>query len=265
MPSVPARRPKPQAPLSEADAAMIRTTILHMDDAVIALNKPPGLPTQGGPGIERHLDGMLEALRFDYDAPPRLVHRLDKDTSGVILLGRTAGAAAALAKAFRRRTARKVYWALVAGVPKERAGTIRLALAKRPGKGGEKMAAHAAGKAAVTDFITVETVGKRCAWLVLAPRTGRTHQLRLHCAEGLGCPIVGDGKYGGAAAFLTGGISRKLHLHARAITVDHPAGGVLALMAPLPLHMAESWGLLGLDERLGEAARATLEAEANKR
>ncbi|GAB4152279.1 MAG: RluA family pseudouridine synthase [Sphingomonadales bacterium] len=263
--AAPAPRAKPRPALDESDAAMLRTTIMHMDDKVIAINKPPGLPTQGGPGIDRHVDGMLDGLKFEREERPRLVHRLDKDTSGVLLLGRSAGAAAELAKAFRRRSARKIYWALVVGVPKVQAGTINMAMTKRPGKGGEKVVPDADGKAALTDYVVVDTVGHRCAWLILAPRTGRTHQLRVHCAEALGCPIVGDGKYGGAEAFLTGGVSRKLHLHARAITIDHPDGKALSLTAPLPLHMAESWGLLGLDPARESAAMAWLEAGDNKR
>ncbi len=243
----PVAAPRPGVP--EADARMLRDAVIYKDDHVIALNKPPGLAVQGGTGMrERHLDAMLDALAFDGERP-RLVHRLDKDTSGVLLLGRTAAAAAKLAAAFRSRAARKLYWAVVVGVPKPRQGRIDAPLAKLPGRLGEKVGVDEdEGKRAVTWYRTVEAV-KRAAWLELDPRTGRTHQLRAHCAL-LNTPILGDGKYGAAEAFLSGqGVSRKLHLHARAIRMPHPAHGTLELVAPLPEHMATTFRFFGFEER----------------
>ncbi|HUN51472.1 MAG TPA: RluA family pseudouridine synthase, partial [Candidatus Sulfotelmatobacter sp.] len=245
---LPERAARPAPKLREADVADLLGRVLHKDEAVLVLDKPPGLATQGGSRLEHHLDAMLDALRFEAKERPRLVHRLDKDTSGVLLLGRTAKAAAKLAEAFRHKSTRKVYWALVAGVPKLQRGRIDLALAKAAGPGGERMMQDSdAGKRAVTWYATLDTAGRRAAWLALLPETGRTHQLRVHCAY-LGTPIVGDGKYGGEAAFLSGEISRKLHLHARAISLPHPDGGTLAVSAPLPPHMRQSWRLFGFDE-----------------
>lgn len=248
--------PRPKAPppaVSEADAAAVRALVIHRDDEVLAINKPPGLAVQGGTGVRRHLDAMLDALRFDAKARPRLVHRLDKDTSGVLLLARTAAAAARLTAAFRRREADKVYWAAVVGVPKPRRGTVDLALAKAPGARGEKVAGQVPGaKRAVTRYAVVEAAGKRAAWLALKPVTGRTHQLRVHCAA-LGTPIIGDGKYGGAGAFVLGeGISGRLHLHAREIALPRAGGGVLRVTAPLPDHMARTWAFFGFDPDFDE-------------
>ncbi len=233
--------------VSDADARFIRSLVLHRDDQIIALNKPPGLAVQGGTGTSRHIDGMLDALRFEASERPRLVHRLDRDTSGVLLLARNPRAAARLGTAFRTKTARKLYWALVAGVPRPAAGRIDMALAKEGGRQGERMAEdEAEGKRAVTLYATAEAAGKRAAWLVLWPITGRTHQLRVHCAEGLGTPIVGDRKYGGERAILGGGeVAAGLHLHARSIETPHPAGGTLRVTAPLPAHMRQTWALFG--------------------
>jgi len=235
--------------VSREDIAFLKELILHMDDDVIALNKPPGLAVQGGTGIKKSLDGILDGLRFDKPDRPKLVHRLDKDTSGVLLLARSTSAASKLATAFRSKTARKAYWAIVVGIPNPLAGRIDLALAKMPGKGGERMVANREeGKSAVTFFQVHEKAGRKAAWVILEPQTGRTHQLRVHMAE-IGTPIHGDGKYGGAEAFLQGhGLSRKLHLHARAIRIPHPQGGELEVVAPLPEHMLGTWRFLGLDE-----------------
>ncbi len=250
LPEGPARaKPVRRRPVSDADAAVLRAAVLHRDDRVLAINKPPGLAVQGGTKVKRHLDAMLDALRFGAGERPRLVHRLDKDTSGVLLLAGDAAAAAALARSFRSKAVRKVYWAMVVGVPRPASGRIDMALAKVPGKTGERVApAGRSGKKAVTLYRVVAAAGKRAAWLALAPETGRTHQLRAHCAA-LGTPIVGDGKYGGTGAFLPGGdISRKLHLHARAVRLPHPAGGVLEVTAPLPEHMRATWRYFGYDE-----------------
>lgn len=248
--------------ISQKDAEWIRSCVIYRDDHVIALNKPPGLPVQGGSKQTRHVDGLCPALRFGYDENPRLVHRLDKDTSGVLLLGRTRQATAALAQAFRHRATRKIYWAAVAGVPYPKMGTIKYGLIKATGHGsrgeGEKMhcihpndVPHTDGaKRATTDYAVLSPLANRAAWVALVPVTGRTHQLRAHMAE-MGHPIVGDGKYGGSGqenmgsgwgAQLGGDISKKLHLHARHIAVEHPISqAMLHITAPLPDHMQRTW------------------------
>jgi 23S rRNA pseudouridine955/2504/2580 synthase len=241
---------KKRAPVDERTARELMDAVLYMDDDVIAINKPPGLAVQGGTGMaDKHLDAMLDVLTFDKNERPRLVHRLDKDTSGVLLLGRTAGAAAKLAAAFKSRAARKCYWALVVGVPKIRQGRIDAPLAKLPGRAGEKVAVDQDdGKHAVTYYRVVDNALKRAAWLEMEPRTGRTHQLRAHCIL-LETPILGDGKYGGKDALIEGsGVSRKLHLHARAVRVPHPRKGTLEVVAPLPTHMAASFEFFGFVE-----------------
>ncbi len=262
-------RPKPDR-MPASDAAMIQACVLWKDDHIIALNKPPGLPSQGGSGQgERHVDGLTTALMFGYKDRPKLVHRLDKDTSGILLLARTDRIARALSEAFRERTTRKIYWAVTAGVPYPRKGTVRYGLVKASGGGrggeGEKMRAihprdiddTEGAKRATTDYAVLDALGSRAAWVALVPVTGRTHQLRAHMAE-LGHPIIGDGKYGGSGqenlgdgwgAQLGGEISRKLHLHARSLSFDHPITGKrITLTAPLPDHMARTWDTMGWRE-----------------
>ena len=233
--------------LSDQDIAEIRKMILHMDESVIVLNKPAGLPVQGGSGQYRHVDGLLEGLRFDFPVKPRLAHRLDKDTSGVLVLGRTRQAAKHLAEAFKMRTTRKIYWALLSGVPKPREGTISYNLAKVVTSNGEKVVVDRDSQKAVTDYSVVEMAAQKACWVAFKPLTGRTHQLRVH-AVALGTPIVGDGKYGGSEAFLDGVISKKMHLHAREITISHPDGSDLTVTAPLDRHMVESWKLFDFHE-----------------
>jgi len=237
----------PAAPrVRPGDEAMLRKAVLHRDASVIVIDKPAGLAVQGGTGTEHHLDALLDALRFDADERPRLVHRLDKDTSGVLVLARTAASAAALAASFRGKDIRKVYWAVTVGVPKPRQGKIDLPLAKLMGRGGERVVADDEdGKRAITVYRTVSHAGGKIAWLALEPVTGRTHQLRAHAAS-IGTPILGDGKYGGAAAHPAGVPNpRQLHLHARAILLPHPDGGRLEVTAPLPPHMRETWSFFG--------------------
>ncbi|WP_370270015.1 RluA family pseudouridine synthase [Nioella sp.] len=266
--------PRPEAPkptVSDKDAEMIRACVIYRDDHIIALNKPRGLPTQGGSKQTRHVDGLAEALKFGYEEKPRLVHRLDKDTSGVLLLARTREVAKALTTAIRHRETRKIYWALVAGVPTPYLGEIRFGLMKAPGHGhkgeGEKMiAVHPRdmnsmpdAKRAHTLYATLYRVASRAAWVAMEPITGRTHQLRAHMAE-IGHPIIGDGKYGGSGqenlgdgwgAQLGGIISKKLHLHARMMRFEHPVTRKdVTITAPLPEHMAQSWDTLGWDETL---------------
>ncbi len=265
LPDGAAPAPPTAAAVDEADARMIRGAVIFRDDHIIALNKPPGLATQGGSGQTRHVDGLAEALRFGMEDRPRLVHRLDKDTSGVLLLARTRVAAKGLAEALRHKATRKIYWAAVAGVPSPRTGTIKYGLVKAPGHGkagqGEKMIClhpdaireTPGAKRAETDFTVLSALGGRLSWCALEPVTGRTHQLRAHMAE-LGHPVVGDGKYGGSGqenagdgwgAQLGGEISRKLHLHARSLAFEHPVTRApVTLTAPLPDHMARTWKTL---------------------
>jgi len=270
VPPLPEAAPVPERPASvspsEADARMIQAAVLWKDQHIIALNKPPGLPSQGGSGQgDRHVDGLTRALLFGYKERPKLVHRLDKDTSGVMLLARTDRVARALSAAFQGRTTRKIYWAAVAGVPSPRRGTIRYGLVKAGGD-AEKMrcihpaqiAATEGAKRATTDYAVLEALGTRVSWCALVPITGRTHQLRAHMAE-LGHPVIGDGTYGGSGqenlgdgwgAQLGGEISRKLHLHARSISFDHPITGErMTITAPLPEHMARTWKTLGWSEK----------------
>jgi len=249
-------QPKPRPAGSKAEEetrAFLRSITLQEDADVLVLNKPMGLAVQGGSGTTRHLDGMLEALRDPHGQRPRLVHRLDKDTAGCLLVAKTRFAAAALAKTFRSRAARKIYWALVAGVPKPRQGRISAYLAKeereeesvmRIARHGEAGASHA-----VTYYAVVETAGPALAWVSLKPVTGRTHQLRAHMAH-IDHPIIGDPKYFARENWeLPGGMQNRLHLLARRIVVPHPRGGLIDVTAPLPPHMQQSWNLLGLDAK----------------
>jgi 23S rRNA pseudouridine955/2504/2580 synthase len=239
---------KPAPPkLAKGEAEALRAAVLHRDPQVLALNKPPGLAVQGGPKQAKNLDALLDLLTFEAAERPRLVHRLDRDTSGVLLLARTAQAARALTGAFRDDAVRKIYWALVVGKPPKPRGLIRLALDKRGGPAGEKMAADAAGLPAETRYATV-AAARGVTWLVLQPLTGRTHQLRVHCAA-LGCPILGDGKYGGKAAFRPGvALPKTIMLHARELAVPHPDDGTtLRVRAPLPPDRLEVWRQLGLN------------------
>jgi 23S rRNA pseudouridine955/2504/2580 synthase len=260
--AAPARSQRPQQRrerLTTEEEEFVREMVVYEDPDAFVLNKPPGLATQGGTKMKQHLDRLLDGLA-DERGRPKLVHRLDKDTSGALLVARSARAAGHFAKAFSGRTARKVYWALVVGVPESAEGVIDAPLAKQPGTGGEKMHVDAEqGLPARTRWRLVDRAGNRAAWLELQPLTGRTHQLRAHMAA-IGHPIVGDAKYGGAEAFLTGGISRKLHLHARRIRIDSPAGGSIDVRAGLPSHFAESLGMLGFDESAGDAL--ALESDA---
>ena len=249
LPETPAASPKPSAPRARPqDAALLRDAVLYRDDWAIVVNKPAGLAVQGGTNTDRHVDALLDGLRFESKERPRLVHRLDKDTSGVLLIARHAAAAAFFTRAFRDKTTRKTYWAITVGLPEIRQGRIDLALAKQAGiRGGERVQADAEGKSAVTYYTVVDHAGTRASWLALLPVTGRTHQLRAHCAA-LGTPILGDGKYGGSGAQLAGGAAaRGLHLHARSLAIPHPQGGTLSVTAPLPPHMRRMWEFFGFD------------------
>jgi 23S rRNA pseudouridine955/2504/2580 synthase len=241
-----------RTPLDPAQAAEIAGKIVYRDDHLIVLDKPQGLATQGGPGITRHVDGMLEALRPPGGERPRLVHRLDRETSGLLVVALTPGVAAKLAAAFRTRAVEKTYWAVVAGRPVPVAGRIERELVRVDGFRGERAAvagpydtdtAHS-----ITDYRTLDHAGRKLAWLELRPLTGRTHQLRVHCAA-LGTPILGDTPYGvereGRNTALVDGLGETLHLLARRIALPHPAGGTLAVEAKLPPHMAATFATLG--------------------
>ncbi len=256
---------KAEARVSDSDARLIQSCVIYRDDHVIAINKPAGLPTQGGSKQTRHVDGLSEALKFGFDEKPRLVHRLDKDTSGVLLLARTRAAAKGLTAAMRHKETRKIYWAVVAGVPRPYLGEIRYGLVKAHGGGhgqGEKMhSVHPrdmdrteGAKRALTRYATLYRVAERASWVAMEPITGRTHQLRAHMAE-IGHPIAGDGKYGGSGqenlgdgwgAKLGGIISSKLHLHAREMRFEHPVTHeAITVTAPLPEHMAQTFETFG--------------------
>jgi 23S rRNA pseudouridine955/2504/2580 synthase len=251
-PARPARTQPRRERLSADEEQFVRDMVIYQDRNAFVLNKPPGLATQGGTKTTQHLDRLLDGLEGDAGRP-KLVHRLDKDTSGALLVARSARSAGHFAKSFSSRTARKVYWALVVGVPDAAEGLIDAPLAKQPGTGGEKMHVDKeSGLPAKTRWRLVDRAGNRSAFVELQPLTGRTHQLRAHMAS-IGHPIVGDAKYGGPEAFLTGGISRKLHLHARRIRIDAPETGVIDVTAGLPTHFRESLATLGFDSAAGDA------------
>lgn len=256
--SAPQRSGPPQRKreaLTSEEEQLVREMVIYEDAAAFVLNKPPGLATQGGTKTHQHLDRLLDGLAGE-SGRPKLVHRLDKDTSGALLVARTARSAGHFAKAFSGRTAKKVYWAIVVGVPNADQGTIDAPLSKQPGTGGEKMHVDLdSGLPSKTRWRLIDRAGNRAAWVELQPLTGRTHQLRAHMSS-IGHPIVGDAKYGGAEALLTGGISRKLHLHARRIRIDAPGGEKIDVTAELPPHFAESLVTLGFDAGAGDALAA---------
>jgi len=236
--------------ISDDMIADLHQRVLYRDDQMLAIDKPPGLAVQGGTNTTIHLDGMLDELRFGAKERPRLVHRLDKDTSGVLVLARTAKAARSITQQFRQRETRKLYWALVAGVPALDRGEINLALTKRSGGQGERMVASEAGQSAQTIYDTVDRAGRKVAWLVMEPLTGRTHQLRAHAAIALETPIIGDGKYGGRAAYLDGlPDDAGMQLHARAISLAGPSGRPILIEAPLPPNIASVFEFFGFDPK----------------
>ncbi|WP_245416268.1 RluA family pseudouridine synthase [Microvirga sp. 17 mud 1-3] len=236
----------------QSDRDFLKSITLYEDKDVLIINKPMGLAVQGGSGTTRHVDGLLDSMRDAEGQKPRLVHRLDKDTAGCLVIAKTRFAASTMAKSFRSRTTRKIYWALVAGVPRVRQGRISTYLAKegeegdarmRVAKHGDEGASHA-----LTYYAVVDTAAHKLAWLSLKPVTGRTHQLRAHAAH-IGHPIVGDPKYFDIENWeLPGGIQNKLHLLARRIVIAHPrTGKPIDVTAPLPPHMQQSFNLLGFD------------------
>ncbi|PWJ85624.1 ribosomal large subunit pseudouridine synthase C [Pseudaminobacter salicylatoxidans] len=242
---------------NQDDGDVLAQMLLYEDPKVFVFNKPAGLAVQGGSGVSRHVDGMLEAWRNKKGEKPRLVHRLDRDTSGVLVVARTRLAAMKISEAFRGRDAKKTYWALVKGVPKKREDKISTWLVKDTTPDGDRMRVAQHGERgadhAVSYYRIVEQAAQSLAWLEMEPYTGRTHQLRVHAAY-IGCPIIGDPKYFEADTNwdFPGGMQNRLHLHARRIRIPHPDQGVIDVTAPLPPHMRQSWNLLGFDEASGE-------------
>lgn len=231
--------------LTRADRQWLKSLIIYEDKDMVVLNKPAGVPVQSGTKQTKSLDALFET--FYEDCKPRLVHRLDLDTSGVLVFAKTLPFARWLTQAFKERKVQKVYWALVIGVPKKKEGTISLALTKKQGAESEKIRVDSEhGFHAMTYFRILEALGNRMAWLELTPKTGRTHQLRVHCAEGLKTPILGDGKYGGRDTSPLG--RKKLHLHARALTLPLPSGKSKTFEAPLPKDFQETLSELGFED-----------------
>jgi 23S rRNA pseudouridine955/2504/2580 synthase len=240
----------PPPGLSKADRDFIERLILFEDEHVVVLNKPFGIAVQGGTGTKRHIDGLLAGMTDRFGDRPRLVHRLDRDTTGVLLVAKHRQAAAKLGRIFQTRAAAKTYWALVKGVPRPAQGKVEAALVKaEPGE--QELAMHA-----TTHYAVIDRVAHKVAWLSLKPVTGRQHQLRAHMAL-IGHPIVGDGKYQGDQVLADSGIEPKLHLHARRLVLPHPVAGETSIdvTAPLPPHMRKTWELLGLDANRFDASR----------
>ena len=236
--------------LSEYDIKLMKSIVLFDDGEILAVNKPAGLATQGGTNIKRHLDGMLKALENEEGVKPRIVHRLDKDTSGVLLLARSADMARKLGKLFQERDIRKIYWALTIPAPEINQGEIRAPIIKAGGMGNEKMVVDSEkGQNAVTLFDIVERAHKQMAFVAFWPKTGRTHQIRVHAAH-MGCPILGDGKYGGQDAMIDDvDHPRRVHLHAQLIAFKHPnTGKDIVISAPLSDEMKKSWRSFGFDD-----------------
>ncbi|MGL2349261.1 RluA family pseudouridine synthase [Bartonella melophagi] len=237
--------------------AILEEMLLYKDPKIFVLNKPAGLAVQGGSGLTCHIDGMLEVWRNKKGEKPRLVHRLDRETSGVLIIARSRGAAQALTAAFRARETKKTYWALVRGVPRKKQDKISTWMVKETTTQGDKMRVCEHGEPdsnhAVSYYRVLDTRGRALSWLEMEPYTGRTHQLRVHAAY-MNHPIIGDSKYffSDNNWELPGGIQNRLHLHARRIRIPHPSGGILDIIAPLPPHMVQSFNLLAFNENDGD-------------
>lgn len=259
------KREKREQKVSDKDAAFIKSLVIYEDQDVIALNKPGGLAVQGGSKTKRHIDGMLGALSNKEGVKPRLVHRLDKDTSGVLLLARSAKAAKELGRLFKERQVKKIYWAIISPTPEVKDGTIKAPLTKS-GENYEKMSIDDEGKYAVTEYSVLEHAGKKAAFAVFWPRTGRTHQIRIHAADILKAPVFGDGKYGGirneeGEKRIDGleNLSKELHLHAARLILPHPfKKGKIDVAAPLPPNLAKSWKSLGFSPKIKQDPFADL-------
>jgi 23S rRNA pseudouridine955/2504/2580 synthase len=252
--AVPTGHGAPKPKVSAADERFLKDLVIHQDHAMVVLNKPPGIAVQGGSGTTRHLDGLMEVFADPDHGRPKLVHRLDRDTSGVLVFGRTPAAAAALSKSFASRKTDKVYWAVCLGVPHPMRGEIRGWMKKQgsardPDRELVRRAAHGDPDAlfAITDYEVLQHAGTRASWVALKPVTGRTHQLRFHMAEA-GTAIAGDPKYVCDRPQI-GGLAEQLHLHARALRIPHPDGGDIELTAELPDHFRTAFEALGFDPR----------------
>ena len=230
--------------VSATDAKYISDMVIYKDDNIIVLNKPSGLAVQGGTNTSRHVDGMLDALRFGLEEKPRLVHRIDKDTSGILVLARHRKIADILTKAFREHTIHKTYLALTKGVPAQTEGEIKAPLEKIEGR----VQALASGKPAVTVYKVIDNVGNRFALIAANPLTGRTHQIRVHL-EYVGAPIWGDDKYFGETREKSILLAKKLHLHAYKIDLSSVYGKKMVVKADLPDYFKDSLNTLGLDFR----------------
>ncbi len=254
VPPLPEAAPRLPVGISGKDVDFVRALVIHKDDDVIVLNKPAGLAVQGGTNTLRHLDGLLDGLKFESEKKPKLVHRLDRDTSGCLVLARHARAAAFLGEAFRDRDTDKIYWAIVLGAPRPRIGELRSWMRKAPGvHDADREMMQACLQAdegavhAITQYAVLDEAGQQAAWVALRPVTGRTHQLRFHMAE-LGYAIAGDPKYK-CERPTPNGLEQSLLLHARALRLPHPSGGELKIIAPMPEHMKRAFDLLGFEER----------------
>jgi 23S rRNA pseudouridine955/2504/2580 synthase len=243
----------PPMGVSKADRQLIEKAILFEDDHVLVLNKPFGIAVQGGTGTKRHLDGILAGMIDRFGDRPRLVHRLDRDTTGVLLIAKNRDAAAKLGRVFQTRSAAKTYWALVKGVPSPRQGKIEAALVKASGPDGDRVRKAQPGEQdramhATTHYNVIDRLAHKAAWVSLKPVTGRQHQLRAHMAL-IGHPMVGDNKYEDDRPPPGENLDQKLHLHARRLIIPHPVTGApkIDVTAPLPAHMIKSWEILGLD------------------
>jgi 23S rRNA pseudouridine955/2504/2580 synthase len=248
------KQKKAPAPVSKEDAKFIRSLVIYDEDGIIALNKPEGLAVQGGTKTRIHIDGMLGAIADKGGNKPRLVHRLDKGTSGVLLLARSAEMAKSLGALFKSRDIEKTYWAITKSAPEQNEGTINAPLSKATGAKKEMMVVDDDGKPAVTDFIVIDRAGKEAAFIAFLLHTGRTHQIRVHAAQILGCPIIGDRKYGGEEAMIEGmDFSDRLHLHARMVKLVHPKTGKnIEITAPLPENLQKSWKAFGFDTDIND-------------
>lgn len=245
--------PSLKAPLgvSKADRKFIENIILYEDEDMMVLNKPYGIAVQGGTKTTRHIDGMLAGMEDRFGERPRLVHRLDRDTSGVLLVAKKRTVAGRLGKLFQTRSVQKIYWALVKGIPRPHQGVIEAALVKAAGPDGDKVRKALPGEqelaqSAVTHYSVVERAAQAVAWVSLKPVTGRQHQLRAHMAI-IGTPIIGDQKYEGDVNLPLEGIEMKLHLHANRLIIPRGKGEPLDVTAPLPDHMRATWDMLGFD------------------
>ncbi|HTJ56960.1 MAG TPA: RluA family pseudouridine synthase [Devosiaceae bacterium] len=251
IPPVEAAVAKAEIKTNAADADYLRKLILYEDDEIFVFNKPHGLASQGGSGTKRHMDGLLKSLANKKGEAPKLVHRLDRDTSGCLVVAKSRAAAAYFGEVFKTRSARKIYWAIVVGNPHPKQGRISCFLLKQPGIEGEQMVVVPDGTPdavhSVTYYSTTDTAGRGFAWVTLKPMTGRTHQLRVHMAE-LKTPILGDPRYFNIENWTPPeGLGQGLHLHARRISLPLRSGKILDVSAPLPQHMLQTFEALGFD------------------